>query len=239
MNLPVANKYDPQNALELCRASASAYDEPALIMSKETDTRVIVVEDGQDLIIAFRGTADMRNWLTDIDVKMVNVGNGFKVHAGFRTAIFSVIESVAQKCANSPGRRIWLTGHSLGGALAILAADLLYQHGVTVSGIYTFGQPRVGNGAYRDAFNFHFLDRTFRIVNDVDIVPHVPWLCGRYRHCGHEVFYHRDAEAPIVDRPLIEYAADDVLTMITAWMSLYSIEQWLEDHKVQNYLSLL
>ena len=59
-----------------------------------------------------------------------------------------------------------------------------------LAGVYTFGQPRVGDSTFRECYNFSgLMGRTFRVVHADDIVPRVPWLLGAYRHAGHEVFY--------------------------------------------------
>jgi hypothetical protein len=65
---------------------------------------------------------------------------------------------------------LWVTGHSLGAAVATVAADALPATG----GVYTFGSPRVGDGDFAAAFNRRFADRSFRYVDDHDAVTRVP-----------------------------------------------------------------
>ncbi len=72
-------------------------------------------------------------------------------------------------------RSLWITGHSLGGALAVLAtAKLRFEKAQPVSGLYTYGQPRVGDFEFCSRFDQGFGDYTFRFVNFQDIVPRVP-----------------------------------------------------------------
>jgi pimeloyl-ACP methyl ester carboxylesterase len=73
------------------------------------------------------------------------------------------------------GLKIWITGHSLGAALATLAADRLQA----VHGLYTFGSPRVGD----EAFQARFRPKAYRVVNGKDIVASVP-PAGVFRHVG-------------------------------------------------------
>ena len=62
--------------------------------------------------------------------------------------------------------------------------------GTGLAGIYTFGQPRVGDWRFRDSYNScELLGRTFRVVHGDDFVPRVPWLLGWYRHAGREAFF--------------------------------------------------
>jgi hypothetical protein len=74
----------------------------------------------------------------------------------------------------TPETQFWVTGHSLGGALAALAATSLEYQGFKVAGLYTFGQPRVGDWAFTRQVNAHMGDRMFRYVNNNDIVPLIP-----------------------------------------------------------------
>jgi hypothetical protein len=123
---------------------------------------------------------------------------GLEVHEGFYRALLSVwgeLGCVLERMA--PGKHnIFFLGHSLGGALAMLACawwahDIF--HGSTearpAGWVYTFGQPWVGNRAWRAWYDALLRGRTFRVVHAEDIVPRVPWLLGMYRHAGIECFY--------------------------------------------------
>ncbi|KAH7708821.1 Protein F25A2.1, partial [Aphelenchoides avenae] len=92
-----------------------------------------------------------------------------------------------------------VTGHSLGGALASLAAGSLAQQGIYPSAnirLYTFGQPRTGNVAYAQAIE-HLVPEAYRVVHSHDIVPHVPPQGFEgYRHHKTEVWYNNNAMTP-------------------------------------------
>jgi len=125
----------------------------------------------------------------------------------------SVGAAVADKVKQNAGYEVWVTGHSLGAALASLGAVSLQQAvpDVKVSS-YTFGQPRVGLFDYAKAHDLAIPD-AYRIIHDDDIVPHVPWcrhvkyegwlplpVCAawggavlpNWYHHGTEVFYKGD-----------------------------------------------
>ena len=87
-----------------------------------------------------------------------------------------------------PGRARYIFGHSLGGALAIICALDLSMMNLPIAGVYTFGQPRVGDAAFAAHYNNELRDLTFRVVNQNDIVPRTPGVLMGYRHCGNEVF---------------------------------------------------
>jgi hypothetical protein len=95
------------------------------------------------------------------------------------------------------GCRIWLTGHSLGAALATLAADRFQD----VQGLYTFGSPRVGDRQFQKNFQL----RAYRVVNGDDIVARVPPK-GIYRHVGALKFI--DHQGRIDDGLDVNEAAD-------------------------------
>jgi len=85
--------------------------------------------------------------------------------------------------------KIVVTGHSLGGAMAVLAAlDLKVQHG-KVDYLYTYGQPRVGNQAFADYLQAQ-VPATYRVINYADTVPHVPPSAFSFKHGGHEMWYN-------------------------------------------------
>jgi predicted lipase len=83
-------------------------------------------------------------------------------------------------------RPLWLTGHSLGGALAVLAAWLCDRRTINVHQIYTYGGPMVGNKVAAAAIDKAFPDKIFRFVNLTDPVPMLPTLslaANDYVHC--------------------------------------------------------
>jgi triacylglycerol lipase len=248
MNPPIDSAFDLQNALPLLEASAQAYDPfplrgASVIASRATDTRALVLTGPEDGVIAFRGTAHLRNWLTDLecDLKPWRSPQA-RVHAGFLAAWRSVRHDVIDAVENfGQNRRIWITGHSLGGALAMLAAlDLKLEvfNAAQIAGCYTFGQPRAGNAAFRAWFDAVLRERTFRVVHSDDIVARVPWLLGSYRHAGHEVFFPpQPASHYRLDPPWWRKAPSDVAGLARAWSC--GRDALLRDHYVRAYMNLL
>jgi len=101
-----------------------------------------------------------------------------RVHLGFRQA-FDVIRPRldATLARLTPGRTLWFCGHSLGAALATLAAG----HYVGTRGVSTLGSPRVGDTVFARAFDAKLSGRSLRYVNGNDLVTHVPPRIG-YKH---------------------------------------------------------
>ncbi len=72
------------------------------------------------------------------------------------------------------GRDLWITGHSLGAALATLLAASLDGPGPRIQGVYLFGSPRVGDDPFVQAYNRRYARITYRISNTSDVVTSVP-----------------------------------------------------------------
>jgi pimeloyl-ACP methyl ester carboxylesterase len=251
MNPPQPNNFDPANARELCAASAEAYEttvaadlsaeasakmEQTGIWSDATDTHVLITRRDHDLSVAFRGTADPRNWLTDLDCELTRVGS-CRVHRGFYEAMKAVESDLLARLGEAQGARLWVTGHSLGGALAMLWALWAAQNGHDIAGVYTFGQPRAGDAAFSQLYDSILKTRTWRSVYAEDIVPRVPWLLGRYHHAGHEVFYPSATPPwPVVDPPFWTCLPSDARGLARELRR--GKLALLEDHHVRRYLAL-
>jgi triacylglycerol lipase len=147
------------------------------------------VAEGKDLIaLSFRGTASIQDWGTDFRARLShpeNTDQQLRVHEGFYRAFTKLdegalgiqdkIDSIKQSANGLVP--IYITGHSLGGALTQIAGAVL--GGDQIAACYTFGSPRVGN-AY---FDLWVKVPSYRVMNYADIVPQVP-LPIVYRHSG-------------------------------------------------------
>jgi len=162
------------------------------------DTKGLVLRYGtDDCAIVFRGSKSLVNYLLgDFDIRRVRPFSSCadcRIHRGFYKSWQSLesqtIDALKElQCEKSPLR---ITGHSLGGSMAMLAAFQLSKN-YTIKEIYTFGQPRVGNAAWVQAFQKRMVNVPyFRVTDYMDPVPHLPpsWLLG-YRHAGPEVWYN-------------------------------------------------
>lgn len=126
--------------------------------------------------LVFRGTEGLRDWLTNIRLPPVPaVAGPGRVHHGFQSALNSVWPGITERLG-SGDRSLLLAGHSLGGALATLAAARIES-----AGVYTFGAPAVGDGDFLGQ-----LARVpwFRVTHAEDPVPDaIPSALG-YAHGG-------------------------------------------------------
>ena len=159
-----------------------------------TNTQCLVAETSTVVLVVFRGTelGSLRDLLTDAAVIWRREPGGGRIHQGFQEALDSLWPTLkAHLDAVQQGRALWLAGHSLGGALATLAAHRL---GDAASGLITFGCPRVGNAD----FAARFCCPAWRVVNNNDLVARIPpWpyvAVGRLCYLDRNGRLHLDAE---------------------------------------------
>jgi len=170
-------------------------EEVATILPQASTQIVVGIREGV-VIIAFAGTDPLvlADWITDFDIGTIGTGiaNGFNVAA---RAGWPKLQSLIQNASTEAS--ILLTGHSLGGALAVLtAAEFHRLIPGRVASVYTFGMPRVGDVSFAVAYHQMLGPRTFRLVHGEDIVPTVaPSFLG-FRHVGQYIHCSRRGKFP-------------------------------------------
>jgi len=186
------------------------------------------------VVIAFRGSKSLRDWLTDFEFRQVRSDSGDKIHEGFYRAWLSVRDLLPTTPAlQNSSTPLVVTGHSLGGAMALLAAEGLHKLGCRVAAVYTFGGPRVGDALWAMGYDLALQARTWRVVDELDLVPRVPVL--GYRHAGHRV--QLADNGMFVNPPLWQLAAQDLMQMWRAWRAR-RLES-LTDHPISAYTNRL
>ena len=162
-------------------------DKVAWFSRNGTEAFACVLEE--QIYLCFRGTqpTSLRDILADLKAYRTTSYTGGRVHDGFKDALNEIWTYVDAYCKENKFinpqqqtyRKIICTGHSLGAALATLAAKRLSN----VYRLYTFGSPRVGNKRWREGLYVSH----WRIVNNNDIVTRVP-SCLRFAHHGNLVY---------------------------------------------------
>jgi len=196
MDLTSPTGYDNDLALRLAAACQLAYDlfgnpaapPPAGYKINATFTGTLfgktemlgyTMSSATDAIVAFRGSDSLPDWLADSAYAQVvypNVAGSGLTHEGFTGVYQSLRDQVlASLKMLAPQRPLFITGHSLGGAVATLAAlDIAVNSAFSAPVIYTIGSPRVGDPDFADAFDATVLKRpvsSWRILNTFDVVP--------------------------------------------------------------------
>lgn len=175
--------------------------------------------------VTFRGTRPGNYW-ADLDVALVNAPDPWGcsnclVHKGFLDDWQDLEESVVQAldASGCDGSPLFVTGHSLGGAIATLAAwSLMHVHEFTLAGVYTYEAPRVGNARFRDEWDAAVVGNVpaFRITVEGDPVTQVPCLFGAFVHTSTEVRYALDGTYEVIQE---REASCDELATVTPFLA--------------------
>jgi hypothetical protein len=190
-------------------------------------TQCYVAHRDSFAIVTFRGTQpDDWNDLFNIARFVPKRWDVGRVHEGFADALEVVWKPLENRLNQLNDRRVWFTGHSLGGALASLAA---FRRGSQSAGLYTFGSPRVGNGEFAAALDGRLSDKSIRYVNDHDAVTHVPperfaFPHGRYTHLNHLRWINKDGQVSTTE-PTLRHFVDDVFGDSRALLDIINLTQ--------------
>jgi Lipase (class 3) len=185
-------------------------------------------------VLAFRGTDkdDPSDVAYDVDFSPKPWDEGGWVHEGFAHALAELGENSLDQLIQAVACRILFTGHSLGAALATLAASLRAPQA-----LYTFGSPRVGDAAFVATLN---KVECHRYVDCCDIVTRIPLEKMGFVHCGKPYYINRKRMVAFdpscltigMDRIL---AARDYLFKYTWQLGKVPVRE-LADHAPINYV---
>ncbi|RKT88539.1 triacylglycerol lipase [Saccharopolyspora antimicrobica] len=205
------------------------------------DTQAYAAGSDRMIVVAFRGTepAKIKDWLSDANALVAPgpAGKGL-VHEGFSRAldsIYSQVRDAVQRFRDAE-QTLWFTGHSLGGALAMLASARMYFESPQLlpDGVYTFGQPRTCDrflaGPYDDAFP----SRVFRFVNNNDLVAQLP--PEPFHHVAAIRYFGADGK--LRERMTVAGGLTDRVKGFTS-DAFAPASDGVRDHQVDRYVDLL
>ena len=226
----LAYESDPEKLSQLLKAGQFT-----LLASYDQDGSQAFLARTDDLsVVAFRGTDSYRDWKTNlmseavlVDTRLGNV----EIHKGFMNAYnligAQLLEDVNRLVPNSKG--LYLTGHSLGGAMAQIASTRLERD--NLAACYTFGAPRVGD----HAFDRLVVCPHYRIVNGWDLVTTLPPpILTPYQHTGDTRRLSRLGK-PITrrDRRPFEKIFHTIIGLISF---VFGNPRLLDDHRMEAYI---
>jgi predicted lipase len=147
----------------------------AEFITSKDDAQVYFWKIDDTVYVTFRGTSSIKDATVDLNLSRIRIKDKIKVHEGFYTQFKSVeIEITKRLVREHTAKRIVFAGHSLGGALAQIAAAYygeIFDYSCVVC--HTFGSPRVGNKYFVEWFSKH-VDENVRVMNRNDPVPMMP-----------------------------------------------------------------
>lgn len=226
------------------------------------NTQAYVGVNADHVVIAFRGTEapnsieGLKDWLLTDAVNLLIVpegrlgtdlaaaGVGALFHQGFINALADIWEpvfTVVEAELKTSERPLWITGHSLGGALAKLAAWVFQRKMLAVHQIYTFGAPMIGNEQAAQAFDREFAGKVFRYVNGPDPIPMLPTvslIANKYLHSGKEMLLGATGSGSLLQQ-LAGSPGESVLIAALIDNLWKGLQQIVGAHAMDNYRARL
>lgn len=225
-----------------------------------------VEKDGvrsEAIVLALRGSQELKDWQTNFSTRLRRFLKvkpskmerqeedtqepAGQIHRGFQAAWNSVEHQVLEQVDRwNQGRSeplpLFITGHSLGGALATVAAASMSYRGYNIQGVYTFGQPRVGDLIFARRINPHLDGKFFRFVNNNDIVPNIPppflpWNVWRiYGHIGKLLYFDAQGNLTTTPNPIVRFLDFQLGLIRDAFQPGFDM---INDHRMEFYISHL
>lgn len=201
-----------------------------------------ILEDAHDFIVVCRGTevkqfSDVR---ADLSISRTTMDK-IKLHIGFNHYVDHVWDQIMAggKHACWKEKSVWITGHSLGAAMATIIAYRFAMHTAlsTPKALFTYGSPRVGNKAFVNVTNALPYPH-HRWVNDGDIVTKIPFAPWFY-HSG--TMHHIDANGyvtPFYKKASLWYRIKNLIKSHGIVRMLYQDTQDHSSDLYRNYLAL-
>lgn len=210
----------------------------------QVSSQAILVEHDQYFCMAFRGTDELADWIDNINSHPTKELFG-EFHRGFWNAIdriwsqiFDDYKRLNNKIQKKP---LFLTGHSLGGAMAIIAASKLIHIDQPFISVYTFGQPRAMTHPTARIFNNECKSRCFRFNNNNDLVTRAPSRLMGYSHVG--TYLHITEDKRIEPELGLWYRfVDNVNGALDALRKAVEEKEgidFVQDHDMSDYLSAI
>jgi triacylglycerol lipase len=189
--------------------SVSVFVKRKVALNAVCATCGLIAERPDAVVLGFSGT-DPVVWemhATNLNIRLSQDRN---THSGFQAAVDVARDEIehAVRLARDGDKPLFVTGHSLGAALAGLAASQADGlGGDTPRGVYVYGMPRVGGERFRDEYNARLGHVTYRLVHGDDIVAHIPFSEIGFRHVG-RMLACASGEKFAASAPLTDHGSD-------------------------------
>ena len=158
------------------------------IDSTDLQVGITISEKNKRITVIFRGSESKYDWYYDLNIWKKKLHDNVYVHGGFYKQLHNenmynnLKEEIIKLINDYSDYKIYVTGHSLGGALATLFGYELSNDIENKVNIISFASPRVGDNAFKKSFNIKSNINHLRVTNHRDIVTAFPFI--NYKHVG-------------------------------------------------------
>ncbi|MDB9321169.1 MULTISPECIES: lipase family protein [Cyanophyceae] len=266
MNKPIAapdkSQLDPGNAYWMARCASEVYNyvskdnqlpDEALILANlkaeddgfisvvgadKNSAQAALIEHKDYLCFTFRGTNELVDWLDNLNTFSTKQLFGV-FHKGFWDSVDDVWDTLwaaYEERQRVQERPILITGHSLGGAMATVAAARLAHMKIPFTSVYTFGQPRSMIRSTAKQLDSMCKGQFFRFENNNDIVTKIPSRLAGYSHVGTHLYISEEKKISL--KPGLRYILMDYLDGFLSALSERGFDG-IQDHDMNNYLSAI
>ena len=175
------------------------------INDKETDIQCGITINDVDkrICVVFRGSESLSDWYYDLYVIKKQIKDDVWVHGGFYKQLHdndvykNIVQNIKTQLETHPDYTIYITGHSLGAALATLFGYLLAHEIENNITVVSFASPRVGNSAWKKSFEKKSNLTHYRITNCRDVITAFPLY--NYKHVGKNIRLFEDNHSIFMD----------------------------------------
>ena len=225
------------------KLSAIAYmnEKPAITAAKKLGfswvnlisrdgAEVLIAKDRNDLWFAFRGTepSKLNDVMADLKILKNTATAGGKVHGGFQEEVndlwMDIVKELDHNDQLKVRKDVYMTGHSLGAAMATIASTRYQPHE-----LFTFGSPRVGG----PRFVKNIKCPHYRFMNNNDIVCRIPPAWLGFRHHGEMIYFDRFG-----NKALKPTWADTFYGIWNSWKR-FKFFDGVVDHGMPNYVKAI
>lgn len=254
-------KYDHEKELAELTQGLEYLNAKLVKLFDKNGTQAILAETEQFYVLSFRGTeaTSVKDIKSDVNAVLTKCETTGFVHSGFKKAFDYVVDDISNELSKleNNNKPLLITGHSLGGAIATIAAKRLkFKNGIAAC--YTFGAPRVGDSDWISEIKTPL----HRIVNAADCVTMLPpnemfigslsmlvswipnigpriseWLSskfGRYIHAGNMRFLS-NCKAGQYENVQLLYHVSSLYRLKALWIKGRAPNCLLKDHSISVY----
>lgn len=228
---------DTDHIHQTCEQQALIFASSGTLASEKLAYFLATDPAAKSVVVSVRGTSNLENALIDLNYTLQEDDHtGALLHTGFLQSAANLYREIKPKIEE--GYTVHLTGHSLGGAVALILAMHLDVDGYQVGDVITFGQPKVTNRS--GASKFKDLN-VVRIVTEYDIVPIVPpFDISDIMNTKMDIFWHLGKAYILL--PDEYYASLEGLDGLKYGMGFFQkkpSQENIDAHRMDNYLKLI